>query len=258
VSDPGLQAVLLDLDGVLYVGEQPVPGAARAVAMLRQAGYDLRGITNTTTMPRRSIAEKLARMGLALSERELATPATLAVRAIGRDSAVLCIRDSLREDFAGIREDDRHPSWVVMGDPGGAGYAPETLQRIFRLCMDGARVLALHKNRFWQKADGLCLDLGAFVAAIEYATGQAATVLGKPSPDFFQAVCADLGTDPAHCLMVGDDIESDIGGAQRVGMRTVLVQTGKYREAQLHAGMAQGIHPDRVLPSIAELPQALA
>ena len=258
VNDPSLQAVLLDLDGVLYVGEQTIPGAQGALAMLRQAGYGLRGITNTTTMPRRAVAEKLARLGLALSERELATPATLAVRAIGRDSAALCIRDSLREDFADIREDERHPSWVVMGDPGGAGYAPETLQRIFRLCMGGARVLALHKNRFWQKPDGLHLDLGAYVAAIEYATGQNATILGKPSPDFFQAVCADLGTDPAHCLMVGDDIESDIGGAQRVGMRTVLVQTGKYREAQVHTCMDQGIRPDRILPSIAELPQTLA
>ena len=86
----------------------------------------------------------------------------------------------------------------------------------------------------------------------------AATVLGKPSPDFFLAVCADLGVEPAHCLMVGDDVESDIGGAQRVGMRTMLVQTGKYREAQLRAAMERGIRPDLTLPSIAELPEALA
>jgi len=258
VNDPSLQAVLLDLDGVLYVGEEAVPGAAHTLAMLRRAGYGLRGITNTTTMPRRAIAEKLARMGLDLSEPELATPATLAVQAIGGDRVLLCIRDSLREDFADVLEDAQHPAWIVMGDPGGAGYAPETLQRIFRLCMDGARVLALHKNRFWQKPDGLHLDLGAFVAAVEYATGREATVLGKPSPDFFRAVCSDLGVEPERVLMVGDDIESDIGGAQGVGMRTALVRTGKYREAHARACMQGGIRPDMILASVAELPEALA
>jgi HAD superfamily hydrolase (TIGR01458 family) len=258
VSRSTLKAVLLDLDGVMYVGEQLIAGARYALAALRDAGYGLRGITNTTTMSRRAIADKLARMGLDLSEQELATPAVLAVQAIGRDRAVLFIRDSLREDFAGIREDEHQPAWIVMGDPGGAGYPPESLQRIFRLCMDGAEVLALHKNRFWQKPDGLYLDLGAFVAAIEYATGKAATVLGKPSPDFFRAVCTDLGTAPEHCLMVGDDIESDIGGAQNMGMQTALVQTGKYRRERVDECMrTQGIRPDLTLPSIADLPEAL-
>ena len=259
VTRSALEAVLLDLDGVMYVGERPIAGADRTLAALRDAGYGLRGITNTTTMSRRAIADKLQRMGLQLAERELATPAALAVQAIGDDGATLFIRDSLREDFAGIREDDSHPAWIVMGDPGGAGYPPESLQRIFRLCMDGARVLALHKNRFWQKPDGLYLDLGAFVAAIEYATGTTATVLGKPAPDFFRAVCADLGTEPGHCLMVGDDIESDIGGAMNMGMRTALVQTGKYRQERVQRIMhEQGIRPDLTLPSIADLPEALA
>ena len=258
VNDPSLQAVLLDLDGVLYVGEQTIPGAQGALAMLRQAGYGLRGITNTTTMPRRAVAEKLARLGLALSERELATPATLAVRAIGSDRAAHCIRASRRQDFAEIREDAAPSPRAGMGDTGGPGHITATARRLTHPSTGSAGAPAAHKNRFWQKPDGLHLDLGAFVAAIECATGRDATVLGKPSPDFFRAVCADLGTDPGHCLMVGDDIESDIGGAQRVGMRTVLVQTGKYREAQVHTCMDQGIRPDRILPSIAELPQTLA
>ncbi len=258
VTHCALQAVLLDLDGVMYVGDQPIAGAQRTLGMLRHAGYALRGITNTTTMSRQAIASKLQHMGLDVPERDLATPAALAVRAIGRDRAVLFVRDSLREDFADIHEDTEHPAWIVMGDPGGAGYPPESLQRIFRLCMGGAKVLALHKNRFWQKPDGLYLDLGAFVAAIEYATGKSATVLGKPSPDFFHAVCADLAVEPEHCLMVGDDIETDIGGARNLGMRTALVQTGKYRREHVAEIMrTQGIRPDLTLPSIADLPEAL-
>ncbi len=259
MSRSTLQAVLLDLDGVMYVGDRAIAGAGRTLAALRDAGYGLRGVTNTTTMPRRAIADKLQRMGLDLGERDLATPAALAVQAIGHDRATLFIRDSLREDFAGIREDEHQPDWIVMGDPGGPGYPPESLQRIFRLCMDGARVLALHKNRFWQKPDGLHLDLGAFVAAIEYATDKTATVLGKPSPDFFLAVCADLVVEPERCLMVGDDIESDIGGARNMGMRTALVQTGKYRQEHVRNIMrTQGIRPDLTLPSIADLPESLA
>jgi ribonucleotide monophosphatase NagD (HAD superfamily) len=125
--------------------------------------------------------------------------------------------------------------------------------------MNGAKVLALHKNRFWQKPDGLHLDLGVFVAAIEYATGKEATILGKPSTDFFHGICKALDVAPEHTLMVGDDIESDIGGAQQAGLKTVLVQTGKYRaEFVKQVGKQQGLKADMIIPSIADLPDALS
>ncbi len=249
-----VKAVLLDLDGVLYVGDKALPDAAYAVRKLSDAGYQLAGVTNTTTQSRRKIAEKLATMGFALQPQDIDTPAALAVTRIGKRRVRLFVRDGLREDFIGIREDIKKPEGVVMGDVGGEGFPPEVLREIFEHVMQGAQLLALHKNRFWQKPDGLHLDLGTFVAAIEYATGREAEVLGKPSKDFFHGICKRLGVATEQALMVGDDIESDIGGARDAGLKTALVKTGKYRAEFVRQS---GIKANLVLPSIADLPDAI-
>lgn len=249
-----IKAVLLDLDGVLYVGDKAIQGAATTVAKLRDLGLSLIGVTNTTTQSRRMIAKKLEGLGIPFGQEDIHTPAALAVKRIGNGSARLYIRESLQEDFQGIRSTDSEPDFIVMGDIGGEGYAPAVLREIFLHLMEGSTLLALHKNRFWLKPDGLHLDLGTFVAAIEYATDTEATVLGKPSRAFFTGICAATGTPPAQALMVGDDIESDIGGAKAAGLHTALVQTGKYREEFVRRS---GIKANLVLPSIADLPDAL-
>ena len=249
----GVRAILLDLDGVLYVGDAPIAGAKEAVRALADAGFLLAGITNTTTKPVRAIREKLARMGFPAFP--IYTPAALARRHIGARRAWLVVREALKEDFAGVREDAAQPEVIVMGDVGGAGYAPELVQTIFRHVMDGAELVALHKNRFWQTEEGLVADLGAWVAAVEYATGKQALVLGKPSRDFFHAACRALGAAPSETLVVGDDVESDVGGAQAAGLHGCLVHTGKYR-AEFVA--ASGVHPEMEVPSIAALPKALS
>jgi len=253
-----IKAVLLDLDGVLYIGDQAIPGAVDAVGQLRQHGFKLAGLTNTTTQSRRVIVEKLATLGFDLGEEDIATPASLAVQAIGEKTARLYVRDALLEDFQDVRISETSPDVIVMGDIGGEGYPPETLREIFAFMMDGSQLLALHKNRFWQKPDGLHLDLGTFVAAIEYATGKQATVVGKPSADFFHGVCHALNVKPDEALMVGDDVESDVAGALHAGLHAVLVETGKYRQSFVENYLKEsGIHPDRQLASIADLPGQL-
>lgn len=249
-----LQAILLDLDGVLFVGDKAVADAPRAISRLRNTGYRLAGVTNTTTRSRRRIAARLAEMGFDLQAEEIYTPAALAMQRIGRRRVQLVVCDALREDLPGLCEDSTHPEVVLMGDIGGDGYPPELLRGIFLHVMQGAELLALHKNRFWQMPDGLHLDLGVFVNAIEYATGKTAGVLGKPSPDFFLGVCRSLGVDASQALMVGDDIESDIGGAKAAGLQTALVRTGKYRAEFVRQS---GIKANLVLPSIADLPDAI-
>jgi HAD superfamily hydrolase (TIGR01458 family) len=252
---PGsIKAVLLDLDGVLYVGDAMIDGADRVVNQLREQKLEIAGLTNTTTQSRRMIADKLLSLGIALAANELFTPASLAVHAIAGRSARLYIRDALHEDFVGVRQDTAHPEVIVMGDIGGEGYPPETLREIFLHVMGGAEILALHKNRFWQKPDGLHLDLGTFVSAIEYATGKQATILGKPSVDFFHGVCLALHTPPEQTLMIGDDIESDILGAYVAGLQAALVHTGKYRQDFAQRIMREHhFRPQFELPSIADL-----
>ncbi len=254
LDELGIRAVLLDLDGVLYVGDQMIEGADTAIKQLRARRMPLAGLTNTTTQSRRMIADKLNGLGIELPQGALFTPAALAVQRLGKRSARLFIRDALLEDFSDVHEDNEHPEAIVMGDIGGEGYPPEILREIFLHLMDGAELLALHKNRFWQKPDGLHLDLGSFVAAIEYASGRQAAILGKPSIDFFHGVCSALNVEPEQALMIGDDIESDTLGAHHAGLKTCLVHSGKYRREFAESIMQNNdFLPDMQLNSIAGL-----
>jgi HAD superfamily hydrolase (TIGR01458 family) len=141
----------------------------------------------------------------------------------------------------------------VLGDL-GEGWDFSTLNRAFRQVMDGALLLALQKNHYWLTPEGLTLDAGPFVAALEYASGREAAVVGKPSPAFFELAAASLGCDKEHIAVVGDDVEADVAGAQAAGMLGVLVRTGKFREDHLRRS---GVVPDRVLDSVASLGELL-
>lgn len=146
-----------------------------------------------------------------------------------------------------IAEED--VDFVVVGDA-GRDFTFERLNKALRLILDGAEILALEMDRYWRESEGLVLSTGPFVAALEYATGKKAEVMGKPSRQFFELALKDLGKRPKDAAMIGDDILTDVLGAQAMGMKGILVKTGKYR-ADLLAG--SGITPDLVLESLAEL-----
>ena len=249
-------AVLLDLDGVLYVEDEPIPGAKAAVAALRDRGLRLRFVTNTTSRPRRDILARLERLGMPVPEHELVTPARLAAEhciAAGRRRALLLMRDDVKADLPGLQEVGDGADVVVVGDLGDAfGYA--VLNQAFRELLGGAELVALQKNRYWRTPDGLSLDVGPFVAALEYASGRDAVVVGKPAPAFFATVLAGLGVGPGAAVMVGDDVESDVGGALRAGLAGVLVRTGKYRPEVVEAS---GVEPTATVASIADVPALL-
>jgi HAD superfamily hydrolase (TIGR01458 family) len=257
VSLEGIRALLLDLDGVLYVEGEPLPGAERAVRALRDGGMALRFVTNTTASSRAQTLAKLHGFGIELEEDELVTPAALARRhcdEAGHRTVALIMNDEVKADFEGLREGEDGVDAVIMGDL-GEQFGFLILNKAFRLVMDGAELIALQKNRFWLKADGLSLDAGPFVAAIEYATGKEAFVVGKPAPGFFEIVLADLGSDRDSVAMVGDDVETDVGGALDAGIAAVLVRTGKYREDFVRDS---GIKPTATIDSIVDLPELLA
>jgi HAD superfamily hydrolase (TIGR01458 family) len=250
------RAVLLDLDGVLYVEDEPIAGAVDAVSRLREAGLHLRLVTNTTSRPRRMIVERLQRLGFDAVADDVVTPAALAVRHClheNRRRVALVMNEPVKEDFAELEEVATGAEAVIVGDLGSAfGYG--VLNRAFRAVMEGAELVALQKNRYWLTPGGLSLDVGPFVAALEYATGREAFVVGKPAAGFFTTVLGELGVEPTAAVMVGDDVESDVGGALRAGVAGVLVRTGKYRE---DAVRASGIHPTAVVDSIADVPALL-
>jgi len=259
-----MTAVLLDLDGVLYEGERPIPGAGETLSWLRARDIPHLFVTNTTSRPRFHLARKLARLGIAASEEDIMSPAAAAAEWIAdhcplpRGGLALFVPDATRDEFDGLKILDdgaeRGADAIVVGDL-GEKWDFHTLNRAFRLLMDEPRpiLIALGMTRYWRAEDGLRLDTAPYVAALSHATGAEPVVLGKPSRDFFAAALEKLGVEPAHAVMVGDDVRGDIGGAQAAGLKGVLVKTGKFRESDLTGSVT----PDFVLDSIADLPKLL-
>jgi len=248
--------VLLDIDGVLYVGDEAIEGAHEALVELRRLG-SVRLVTNTTSRSRREIFEHLRELGFEVEPQEVLTPAAMALRHCrerGFESVALLVSERLREDLSALERHERagdgkaRTDAVILGDL-GSGFTADVLNGAFRQLMDGAELVALQHNRYWLRADGLALDVGAYAAALEYATGREAVVVGKPAQAFFHAAMADMGVDRA--VMVGDDVEADVGGALAAGVPGVLVRTGKFREDAL---AASGVTPTAIADSIADVP----
>jgi HAD superfamily hydrolase (TIGR01458 family) len=251
-----VEGLLLDLSGVVYVQDEVVPGAAEALESLRSRGIPIRLVTNTTMRPARSILERLERLGIEADPAELLTPATLAASRCaeaGYESVSLVVLDDLREDLEGLEENDGSVDAVIVGDLGEA-WDYDVLNRAFRRLMDGAALIALQKNRYWETTEGLSLDAGPFVSALEYATGREADVVGKPSPAFFELALGELGVSADRAAMVGDDVEADVGGAMEAGLAGILVRTGKYREDLVKES---GIEPTATVDSITDVPGLL-
>jgi HAD superfamily hydrolase (TIGR01458 family) len=225
-----IHGVLLDLAGVVYQSEQPLPGAVNAVSDLRHAGLRLRFLTNTTRMPRRALLRRLNDMGISVADEELFTPAQAARAwlASRKLSSHLLIHPDLAEDFANVGDSEGEA--VVIGDAAD-GFTYAALNAAFRKLLLGAEFLALARNRSFKDEDGeVSLDVGAFVTALEYAARREAVVLGKPAADFFQGALASMECDGKDAVMVGDDAEADVAGALAAGVGTaLLVRTGKYR-----------------------------
>ena len=235
----------MDLDGTLYVGGEAVAGSREAVASLRASGLAVRYVINTTRKPRGWVCERLRSMGFAVEEAEIFTPALAAMGRIGRGTCFALVDDSLLPDLAGLELTDDPPDYVLVGDL-GEGFTYERLNAAFRHLMEGAELLALQKNRYWQSDAGLALDAGPFVAALEFASGKKASVVGKPEREYFRLALEDLGLRAGEVAMVGDDAETDVLGARRAGLVGIQVRTGKWRA---DAGEA-----DLVIDSVADLP----
>ncbi|QEY18435.1 TIGR01458 family HAD-type hydrolase [Cellvibrio sp. KY-GH-1] len=251
------ELIMLDLDGTLYVGKQPIPGAISALQLLRKRGIQLRFLTNTTTKSLDELIAQLRVMGFTLDDEELISApvgAKLELLSIQQNlrrplRIWPVVADGIKQDFSEFFWDEQRPDYIVLGDIGDA-WDITLINNLFNAMHAGAELIALHKNRFWQTHEGLKADIGFFVAGLEYVCSKNARVMGKPNRAFFQRVLDSVGVDAANALMVGDDLDSDIGGAQQMGVRGCLVKTGKYRDAYLDHS---SVKPAYVIASVADL-----
>jgi HAD superfamily hydrolase (TIGR01458 family) len=254
-----MAAILLDVDGVLHVSGEPIAGAAAAVRRLRADGHRLRFVTNSTIKSRSHLSEQLRAMGIEVEDDELQTPGGVAARELAGKRVLALTMPGILDDLEGVQLVGMNVDAVLLG---GADEGEETgrifsylnLNRAFHELQAGADLFCLHKNRWWQTADGPRLDAGAFVAGLEYAADTEATVLGKPSAAYFQAALEALDAHPEITWMVGDDLEGDIVGAHNNGMKTILVRTGKFRPDEVERSRLQ---PDGIVSSIAQVPEWL-
>ncbi|MEO8423430.1 MAG: TIGR01458 family HAD-type hydrolase [Actinomycetota bacterium] len=254
-----VDGLLLDIDGVLSVSWEPIDGAIETLGWLRGQGIPFRLITNTTTHPRDALAHTLRESGFAVDPPEVVTAVVATagyLRTHHADARVFLLSDGDARadlvDVALVGADEPADVVVIGGACDDFSYA--ALNHVFGLLNDGATLIGMHRNLYWRTAEGLQLDGGAYIAALEEATGTKATICGKPAPAYFEAALEMLGVPAARAAMVGDDVENDVLGAQQIGMAGVLVRTGKFRPTDLERDEGT---PDHVIDSFADLPTLL-
>jgi HAD superfamily hydrolase (TIGR01458 family) len=268
VRDPGhlhsspatdVRGLLVDIDGVLAVSWEPIAGAIDALARLRAAAVPVVFVTNTTSIGRRAVAERLERAGFSIEVREILTAPVMTAAYLRREHpgarcAVIGEGDVIADlDGVSVVSIDDEPDVVVVAG-GGPSLDYAHVNRAFQLAVEGVPLVAMHRNLSWATDAGLQLDSGAFLAGIERAAHVEAVTIGKPSPACFAAGLELLGLPSDEVAMVGDDLDADVLGAQAVGITGVLVRTGKFRpESLVHAATP----PDLVVDSLADVPAHL-
>ncbi|XP_076277961.1 haloacid dehalogenase-like hydrolase domain-containing protein 2 isoform X1 [Lasioglossum baleicum] len=224
-----IRMVLIDLSGTLHVDSTVIPGAVEALSRLRSANVPLKFVTNTTKESGNCLHKRLTSLGFDIRKEEIFSSLAAARNLIvGRKlNPMLLIDPAADEDFEDLIKNDQKANTVVVGlAPNKFHY--DALNEAFRLLLDGASLIAIHKGRYYKRPDGLALGPGAFISGLEYSANVKAEVVGKPTAEFFKAALA--GVPPEEAIMIGDDVKDDVAGAQAIGIKGLLVQTGKYRE----------------------------
>lgn len=272
----GVRAFLLDLDGVIVLAGDAIPGAAEALAALERRGVPYRIVTNTSAVSRDTLSRWSARLGAPIPaerfESALSASAAWTARTFPGQSLYVLASDDAKREFAGQRmlshqEADAKGAVVaavVIGDsPEEATF--DNLNRAFRLIRGGATLVGMHRNPWWLTPEGPTLDSGSFVVGLEFAAETRAKVIGKPSPAFFAQAIRDLrkeaGRDLARreVVMVGDDVRTDVRAAQRAGLRGILVLSGKHGEVDVEAAVRErgGRRPDAIASDLGAVIAAL-
>lgn len=245
------KSFLIDINGVLYTDNKPIPGASETIDFLRDSGYKFRFISNATQSCRKTLHKKLLRFGFKIDEEDIfSAPVATAkyVKEKRKKSCFLLTTGDVYKDFTreGITLTDKDPDYVVVGDA-GIDFTYKNMNKAFNLLLEGAGLIAMEEDMYWLSHSGLALCAGPYVRALEYATGKKAVLIGKPSKHFLSLALKDMKATAEDTIAIGDDPVTDILGPKRLGMRTILVKTGKYRTGQIKT------EPDAIMGSIADL-----
>ena len=272
-----MRAFVLDADGVLVMRGAALPGARHALARLDEGGVPYRVATNISALHRDTLAARFARMGLPIPPERIVTALSATAEHVrrtypGRPVFVITRPDGLREfgdhpllAHEDADADDARAAAVIFGD-GVEDLSYTNLDRAFRLVRRGAELIAMHRNGWWYTTKGETIDTGAFVAAVEYATGVRARVTGKPGPLMFRTAFRGLAADVAaaggrrltrgEVVMVGDHAPQDVGGAHRAGLRGLLVLSGRTTAEEV-PGLRGAAVPDAVAATLGDVVAAL-
>jgi HAD superfamily hydrolase (TIGR01450 family) len=277
----GVRALVLDADGVLLFVQKPLPGAVEALDALEAHGIPYRVVTNFSLAHRESLAAMVSKQfGRPVDPARLITAASAAaahtaLHHAGEPLFVLASGDAGREwdgqNVVSPEEADdptTHLGAVVIGDAGDA-LSFRNLDIAFRAIRNGAAFVAMHRNPWWLTPRGVTLDSGALVIGLEHALRRKATVTGKPSKVVFGEAVRELAAEAGaprlrrhDVAMVGDDLDTDVGGAHRAGLRGILVLSGKTDAATFDDVVADGrlrgpSRPDGVAPGVKAVVEAL-
>jgi len=249
--------ILFDLDGVIYEGNSLIPGSLETLNKIQLAEIPYHFITNTTRMTKSNLVSFLKAMGLNVAPESVFSAPQIALEYCKlkdyKKISLIVPDPEMEQDFSSFQLVDINPDAIVLGDMGQL-FTFELINRLFNEAINGAQIVAMHKNRYWKSAQGLTIDLGVFVAALEYASGKSAVVMGKPDPNMFRLAIQSWNVSPDSVWVIGDDVEGDVFGAKSAGMKSVLVKTGKFREDVLAQSKTK---PDHIIESVANLPSLL-
>jgi len=254
LTSSSIKSLIIDLDGVLYRGDQAIVGAREFVALLQREGVPFLLLTNNSTRTPGQYVTRLAKMSIAIEESDVLTsaqatalymeriaPPGARVYAIGEEG----LRAALREKYTIT---DRGAGFVVVGMDSELTY--EKLKTATLLIRSGARFIATNPDKTLPTEEGLVPGNGAIIAALEAATGVAPFVVGKPEPAIFDLALAKMGVGKDGAAVIGDRLETDILGGQRADLITILVLSGVASRQELENST---IKPDLVFENVRQL-----
>ncbi len=231
-----------------------MPGAIETLDYLNLKKVPYRFLTNTTTKSRVSLFEKLIDLGLPVKLNHIISASyagVLKLKALGSPTCQLILQENSKQDYVDFKIDDDKPEYIIVGDL-DQDWSFEIINDIFNKVLNGSKMLALHKGKYFKTSLGMQIDSGAFIKGIEYASSTESLVIGKPEKDFFNMAVKDIGIQKENLVMIGDDITNDIYGAQKSGIKSILVKTGKYRGDLIEKS---NVKPDLIIDSIDEIIQ---